>query len=232
MGNSISNPSVKELSNLSNDIGQLFSSGDNYDMIIQAGEGQNMKEFFVHSLILAARSTYFKVELSLERKYKSNGIIIFKKPNISPEILKLILKFLYNGNVVLDNLSGTEVLKLFVVAFEWNLQNLINFIQPYLINNQVEYLRNEPVEILQMIFQFNVIARATSDNKYQKYAVFSSSDSGPAFGGRCGCGGCDLIIHGNSINRYVGAYPEVDSILHTKNTKTIVDYEIFQVIQV
>ena len=52
------------LSELSHDIGQLFSTRDNYDLIIQAGEGQNMKEFFAHSLILSARSTYFKAALS------------------------------------------------------------------------------------------------------------------------------------------------------------------------
>ena len=75
------------LSELSQDIGQLFSTGDNYDLIIQAGEGQNMKEFFAHSLILSARSTYFKAALSKEWAKKENGIITFKKPNISPEII-------------------------------------------------------------------------------------------------------------------------------------------------
>jgi hypothetical protein len=54
------------LSDLSQDIGQLFSTGDNYDLIIQAGEGQNTKEFKAHSLILSARSTYFKTALSKE----------------------------------------------------------------------------------------------------------------------------------------------------------------------
>ena len=72
-----------------------FSTGENYDLIIQAGEGQNMKEFFAHSLILSARSTYFKAALSKEWAKKENGIITFKKPNISPEIIELILKYLH-----------------------------------------------------------------------------------------------------------------------------------------
>ena len=54
------------LLDLSKDIGQLLITRDNYDVIIQAGEGQNMKEFFAHSLILSARSTYFKTALSNE----------------------------------------------------------------------------------------------------------------------------------------------------------------------
>ncbi|CAI2185817.1 13556_t:CDS:2, partial [Funneliformis geosporum] len=36
----------------------------NCDVIIQVGEGQNMKKFFAHSLILGARSTCFKAALS------------------------------------------------------------------------------------------------------------------------------------------------------------------------
>ena len=52
------------LSELSQDFGQLLSTRDNYDLIIQAGEGQNMRKFFAHSLILSVRSTYFKAALS------------------------------------------------------------------------------------------------------------------------------------------------------------------------
>ena len=63
------------LSDFLQDIEQLFSTGNNYDLIIQAGEGQNMKEFFVHSLILSARSTYFKTALSKEWAKKENGIL-------------------------------------------------------------------------------------------------------------------------------------------------------------
>src|SRR4051794_9570757 len=98
------------LSDLSNDIGQLLSSRDNYDVIIQAGEGQNMKEFFAHSLILGARSTYFKAALSNEWAKKEKGVTIFKKPNLSPETFELILNFLYTGIANLDNLNGIQVL--------------------------------------------------------------------------------------------------------------------------
>ncbi|CAI2176951.1 2175_t:CDS:2 [Funneliformis geosporum] len=94
------------LSDLSCDLGRLLSSRDNYDVIIQAGEGQNMKEFYAHSLILGARSTYFKAALSKEWKEwteKKNGIIIFKKPNVSPDTFEFFLEFVYTGIVKLDN---------------------------------------------------------------------------------------------------------------------------------
>ena len=44
------------LSYFSQDIGQLFSTGNDYDLVIQAEEGQNVKEFRAYSLILSARS--------------------------------------------------------------------------------------------------------------------------------------------------------------------------------
>src|SRR5688572_5150231 len=142
------------LSDLSQDIGQLLSTGDNYDLIIQAGEGQNMKEFFAHSLILSARSTYFKAALSKEWVKKENGIIIFKKPNISPEIIELILKYLYTGIINFDKQNGAQMLKLLMATDELNLQKLSDYIQTFLIDNQAEYLRNDPVEILQIVFRY------------------------------------------------------------------------------
>src|SRR4051794_26005274 len=53
-----------------------FFYTDNYDLIIQAREGQNMKEFHAHSLILSARSAYFNTALSFESSENGNGIII------------------------------------------------------------------------------------------------------------------------------------------------------------
>ncbi|GBB89889.1 hypothetical protein RclHR1_16720001 [Rhizophagus clarus] len=142
------------LLDLSQDIGQLLTSRDNYDLIIQAGEGQNMKEFSAHSLILSARSTYFKTALSKEWAKKENGILTFKMPNISSEIMELILGYLYTGLVNFDKQNGTKVLKLLMASDELNLQKLSDYVQTYLIDNQAEYLKNEPVDILQIVFQY------------------------------------------------------------------------------
>src|SRR5579862_9888086 len=124
------------LLDLSQDIGQLLITGDNYDLTIQAGEGQNMKEFFAHSLILSTRSTYFKTALSNEWARKENGIIIFKKPNISPEIIELILKYLYTGVIDFDKQNGEQLLNLLIATDELNLKKFGDYIQNYLIDNQ------------------------------------------------------------------------------------------------
>ncbi|PKK67261.1 hypothetical protein RhiirC2_575253 [Rhizophagus irregularis] len=142
------------LLDLSQDIGQLLTTGDGHDLIIQAGEGQNMKELIAHSLILSARSTYFKTALSKEWAKKENGVIIFKKPNISPEIMELILNYLYTGLVNFDKQNSVKVLKLLVASDELNLQKLSDYIQTYLIDNQAEYLKNDTVDVLQITFRY------------------------------------------------------------------------------
>src|SRR5436853_7871968 len=63
------------------------------DVHIFAGDKWNQKMFKAHKLILQARSDYFKVALSDQWVRKDlNGIIIFRKENISPEIFDLLLR--------------------------------------------------------------------------------------------------------------------------------------------
>ena len=83
-----------------------------------------------------------------------NGITIFKKPNISPEILELILKYLYTRIVNFDKQNTAQVLKLLMATDELNLQKLNDYIQICLIDNQLEYLRNEPVSFLQIVCKY------------------------------------------------------------------------------
>jgi hypothetical protein len=45
---------------LSNDYEKLFETEIGYDVIIYAGEGQNVKEIYAHSNILCIRSQYFR----------------------------------------------------------------------------------------------------------------------------------------------------------------------------
>ena len=84
--------SLELFNRLSEDIGQLLEKEENCDMIIQVGEEENKKEFKAHSLILSARSSYFKSALNNNWTRQHDGKIIFKKPNISPRVFQLILK--------------------------------------------------------------------------------------------------------------------------------------------
>ncbi len=72
---------------LSQDLTKLFESKKNYDFIINVGKNNNRKEFYLHSIIFGARSTYFEDALSNGKVRKKNNIFIFcyaepaKKPS-------------------------------------------------------------------------------------------------------------------------------------------------------
>ena len=77
---------------LSNDYEKLFEEGLGYDVIIYAGEGQNVKEIHAHSNILSIRSKYFRAAFFNEWAEKNDGNFIFRKPNISPYLFNIILR--------------------------------------------------------------------------------------------------------------------------------------------
>ena len=79
-------------SNLSKDFSLILNDADDYNVIIKVGENENTKEFRAHSVILRARSPYFKGALSSSWIKKENDMIIFNKPNISPVIFNMILR--------------------------------------------------------------------------------------------------------------------------------------------
>jgi len=73
---------------LSQNFSQLLDNGDDYDTIIES----NTKKFRVHSIILKARSPYFKkVHLQNDIKRK-DGMIIHDKPNISPTVFEMVIR--------------------------------------------------------------------------------------------------------------------------------------------
>ncbi|GBB93271.1 hypothetical protein RclHR1_02140024 [Rhizophagus clarus] len=138
---------------LVNDYERLLEVGENYDVIIYAGKGENMEKIHAHSLILCARSQYFHTALINQWASKEDGKFILKNSNISPRILKTILRFIYCGRVDLMNLQGLELLEFLIVANEFSIQVLVSCIQEYLIDHQHELLQQNPIEILEIVYQ-------------------------------------------------------------------------------
>ena len=79
-------------SGLLKDLSLMLNDSDDYNVIIQVGENENVKEFRAHSVILRARSYYFKSAFSTGWITKKNDMIIFNKPNITPTVFDIILK--------------------------------------------------------------------------------------------------------------------------------------------
>ncbi|PKK75687.1 Cullin-domain-containing protein [Rhizophagus irregularis] len=106
------------------------------DVHIIAGDKWNQKLFKVHKLILKERSDYFKVALSDQWVRKDpNGIIIFRKENISPEIFDLLLEYIYTGKVSVP-LCDTDVdfVDLIGAADEILLPQLVISLEGYLVD--------------------------------------------------------------------------------------------------
>jgi hypothetical protein len=100
---------------LSQDLLLMLNDADDYNVIIQTGGGQNIKDFRAHSNILRARSPYFKSALSENWITKKNNMIEFKKPNIRPTVFEIILK--YVTFLILKNLYSYNATNIFFFFF-------------------------------------------------------------------------------------------------------------------
>jgi hypothetical protein len=75
---------------LIDDYEKLLEVVEGHDVIIYAGEDE--VEIRGHSLILCIRSQYFRAAFSNEWADKKDGKFILKKPNISPQIIEIIIR--------------------------------------------------------------------------------------------------------------------------------------------
>ncbi|KAG9298446.1 hypothetical protein G9A89_008710 [Geosiphon pyriformis] len=125
---------------LSDDFGNLLDSQNFSDVRIVVGEAPNIRVFQAHSQILAARSPYFAVALSSNGVKRENNTIIFDKPNISPKIFEIILRYIYNGEIILDKYEIFTILELLVTANELILEKIINHLEDYLIEHHAKEL--------------------------------------------------------------------------------------------
>ena len=83
---------LKYFIKLVNDFSNLLNNSDYYDVEIKVGEDEDIKIFKAHSIILKARSLYFKTALSNDWIKKSdNGNILFEKENIYPKVFEILL---------------------------------------------------------------------------------------------------------------------------------------------
>ncbi|GBB99739.1 hypothetical protein RclHR1_03610015 [Rhizophagus clarus] len=136
------------------DYENLLFDGNDYDVIFEVGINGNIRRFHAHSLILSLRSAYFKAALSNNWIHKEDGMILLKKPNIDPKIMELILRYVYVGTIDLNNQKRSEVLKLYVTSDELYFWGLKDSIQTYIIKEQVNFLKDNPLEVLQTLFQY------------------------------------------------------------------------------
>jgi hypothetical protein len=77
---------------VANDYEKVLESDEEYDVIIYTGDDGNVEEIFAHLFVLRTRTRYFREEFSKKRTEIKDGKFIFRKPNISSPIFKMILR--------------------------------------------------------------------------------------------------------------------------------------------
>ncbi|EXX66950.1 uncharacterized protein OCT59_025327 [Rhizophagus irregularis] len=148
--------STQFFSKLSQNYIELLEDSEYYDITIEVGEDPNVKIFRAHMNILCYRSPYLRRTLSSNKKNDNGVLSHIKLPNISPEIFQIILRYIYGGILPLNGLEASNILNTLVVADELNLQELINYLQNYLIENNSEWLEQH----------FELVHRKSIQSKY------------------------------------------------------------------
>ncbi|GBC45902.1 uncharacterized protein OCT59_005466 [Rhizophagus irregularis] len=126
---------------LSRDLNELFNDHEEQNVVIQVGDEVNYKEFYAHSIILRARCKYFKSGLSCDWVKREGNRIIFKKPNITPEVFEVILKYIYSATISYEKYDVMHLLDVLVAADELLLSEMAESIQEYLLNHKADWLQ-------------------------------------------------------------------------------------------
>ncbi|RIB09103.1 hypothetical protein C2G38_2044609 [Gigaspora rosea] len=138
------------LSTLSNDLSWLLENAENCDVVLHVGQEPNVRKFHAHIAILRARSNYFKRALAKQWAKEEDGLTIFQKPNIYPEVFEEILKYMYKGKIELGGQDGQNLLNLLTAGDELMLDEFCNYIQNFLIQQKFEWLEENLVEVLRI----------------------------------------------------------------------------------
>ncbi|CAG8751447.1 25073_t:CDS:2, partial [Racocetra persica] len=103
----------------------LFTTND-HDIIIRVSNDIGFKDFYAHSLILCARSSYFKTAFS--NINQDEKPFIFPIQDISTVVFEVIFRYLYTTEFDPIKLNGANTLMLIVAANKMDLDVIINYL--------------------------------------------------------------------------------------------------------
>ncbi|CAG8561361.1 758_t:CDS:2 [Acaulospora morrowiae] len=130
------------------DLAQLFAEADDHNVVINVGQGAESENFKAHSVILRARSPYFRTALSKNWAKKEGDFLIFNKPNITPNVFRIILKYIYTGVCSFENDLQSIYMDILIAADELALPNLVSYVQNHIISNDPSWLQQNIVNVL------------------------------------------------------------------------------------
>ncbi|GET02107.1 hypothetical protein GLOIN_2v1868410 [Rhizophagus clarus] len=89
-------------------------------------------------------------------------VVHIKLPNISPEIFQIILEYIYGGILSLNGQDTLNFLKILAAADKLCLQELVNYLQKYLIeNNSEDDLQMKEIEIWEHVLKWGLAQNPT-----------------------------------------------------------------------
>ncbi|CAG8715160.1 4081_t:CDS:2, partial [Ambispora leptoticha] len=137
---------------LSTDLCSLLEEADDFNVLIKVGQDPNVREFKAHSVLLRARSAYFRRALSRDWAKMEGNCIVFNKSNISSDVFEVILNYLYTGTITLSGQDADWLLDLLMAVDELCLKELLDFVQDQLVQNQSNWLKVNFKKIYEMAF--------------------------------------------------------------------------------
>ncbi|RHZ60895.1 hypothetical protein Glove_350g36 [Diversispora epigaea] len=126
---------------LSIDLTQLLENPIDYNVTIEIDEAPNNQIFKVHSYILLSRSPYFKKKFS-ETPFNDDHVKALKMSDISVKLFNIIIKYIYGGIISLEKLETSIVFDLLITSNEFELDELVKYLQTHLVNNNASWLKS------------------------------------------------------------------------------------------
>ncbi|CAG8609472.1 15543_t:CDS:2, partial [Acaulospora colombiana] len=162
---------IKSIYKLSEDLIGFLNKPEGYDVKLEIGKEPDVEEFYAHSAILRARSSYFYKALSknldkentttdndggstvayiytaISKTFFMTGteegnVVIFKKENIAPKAFRLLLNIIYGGSAKMSGLTPPEFLELLEAYDELGIQGFDDYLQQYFLENNREWIRD------------------------------------------------------------------------------------------
>ncbi|RHZ85949.1 hypothetical protein Glove_58g62 [Diversispora epigaea] len=130
------------------DFSNLLENSKGHNVKIIVGEEPNVKEFKAHSSILTNRSAYFKIALSSRWARVEDGISIFSKPNISPLVFEILLKYFYTGIISVEN-NEINLVDIAIASDELQLLEAYQQLEERLLENKLAWKPRDIITILQ-----------------------------------------------------------------------------------
>ncbi|GBB91477.1 hypothetical protein RclHR1_01880008 [Rhizophagus clarus] len=138
---------------------EILDDDKYYDITIEVGRDPYVKIFRAHMIILYYRLPFLRrilVSNRSNRNYNCNDVLThIKLPSVTPEIFEIILKYIYGGTISLNEKEPSIILEVLVAAGELLLQELVDYLQRYLIIVKSEWLEQNFELTLKTSFQSN-----------------------------------------------------------------------------